>query len=354
MTFPKWKNYGYKTLESQHKRRNTISAVRSSKRPRPQLLPRNASLSPDRDEADDAVCPDLRDSSTEAVAETPDNGAAVRAPVPPTDTTESDTDSPSVRPILRRNRTFSMGSGWTATLRNRLSSLRRRNGSRQLRSSVSPPPPSPPKEEEEEVKDAITKVPETDEELELQLQDAWSSVFTVGEARYRGFMRKKQALEYSRKMAELRHQYQLKLAEIRQREATFLQELLSHDESTPLLLADQLTIPRELKRAIREAQSSGKFDKLRVELKQGTVAAVSALKSRYPNVVVQRKRLSERKVRPLSCQWPSRTVVYCNPYTDQVAQSGSMVGIFDGFYATENFCEELSYIEHESRLENSL
>lgn len=353
MTFPKWRNYGYKTLESQHKRRNTISAVRSSKRLRPQLLPRTASLSPDRDEADDAVHPDLRDSSTEAVTETLDNGAAGREHLPPTDTTEADTGSSSVRPILRRNRTFSMGSGWTATLRNRLSSLRRRNGSRRLRSSVSPPPPSPPKEDEE-VKDAITQVPETDEELELQLQDAWSSVFTVGEARYGRFTRKKQALEYSRKMAELRHHYQLKLAEIYQREATFLQELLSHDECTPLLLADQLTIPRELKRAIREAQSSGKFDKLRVELKQETVAAISALKSRYPAVVVQRNHLSERKVRPLSCQWPSRTVVYCNPYTDQVAQSGSMVGIFDGFYATENFSEELCYIEHEPRLDISL
>lgn len=352
MTFPKWRNYGYKTLESQHKRRNTISAVRSSKRRRPQLFPRTASLSPDRDDADDTVHPDFRDSTeAETLA---DNGAAGREHVPPTDTTEADTGS-STEPILRRNRTFSMGSGWTS-LRNRLSSLRRRNGSRQLRSSVSPSPPPPPKEDDEEMKDAITKtVPETDQELEHQLQDAWSSVFTVGEARYGGFMRKKQALEYSRKMAELRHQYQLKLAEICQREATFLQELLSHDESTPLLLADQLTIPRELKRAIHEAQSSGKFDKLRMELKQETVAAVLALQSRYPTVVVRRKRgLSERKVRPLSCQWPSRTVVYCNPHADQVAQSGSMVGIFDGFYATENFCDELHHIEHESRLENSL
>lgn len=342
MTFPRWRSYRYKTLESQPKRRNTIGAVR---RPRPQscALYLTTPLSPDRDVH-------LRDPSAGTLV---DNGAAVSENIPPTDTTEVDLSS--VQTQRRNRRSFTTGLGWTFSLRNRLSSLRRRDGSRRLRCSASPPPPPSPEENsDDELKDTTvtsTKVPATDAELELLLQDAWSSVFAVGEVNYGGFMRKKQALEYSRKMAELRHHYKLKLAEIHQREATFLQELLSHDESTPLLLADQLTIPVELKRAIREAQSSGKFDKLRVELKRETVTAVLALQSRYPAVVAQQQKHYSH--RPVSCHWPSRNIVYCNPHTE-VAQSGSMVGIFDGFYATENFCDELHHSEHEPGLEHSL
>lgn len=345
MTFPRWRSFRYKPLESQPKRRNTIGAVR---RPRPQscALYLTTSSSPDRDVH-------LRDPSAGTFVDNGAvcNGAAVSENIPATDTTE--VDFSSVQTQQRNRRTT--GLGWTFSLRNRLSSLRRRDGSRRLRCSPSPPPlPYAEEDSVEELKDTTSKVPATDAELELLLQDAWSSVFAVGEVTYGGFMRKKQALEYRRKMAELRHHYKLKLAEIHQREATFLQELLSHDESTPLLLADQLTIPVELKRALREVQSSGKFDKLRVELKRETATAVLALQSRYPAVVAQQKHhFSEKTTRPVSCHWPSRTIVYCNPHTE-VAQSGSMVGIFDGFYATENFCDELHHSEHEPGLEYSL
>lgn len=196
-------------------------------------------------------------------------------------------------------------------------------------------------------------MPATEAELELLLQGAWGSILAAGEARPTGFIRRKQALEYSRKMVELRHQYKLRMAEILQREATFVQELLSHDECTPLLLADQLTIPVELQRVVHEVYSSGKFDKLRLELKRETATAILALKSRQPTVAVRQRQHVVKKPRPVSCpEWPSRTLVYCNTHTE-VAQSGSMVGIFDGFYATENICDELHPLEDSSDAVNS-
>jgi hypothetical protein len=203
----------------------------------------------------------------------------------------------------------------------------------------------------EESDSSLSAVPETtDAELEAVLLDAWSSILAVGEVPYSGFLRRKQALEYSRKMAELRQQYQLKLAEICQREATFAREFLSHDESTPLLRADELTAPLELQRAIRDTQISGRFDKLRLELKRETAASVVCLRARYPSLQVRLREESREKTRrPRSCHWPATSLVYCNPHSDAVQQSGSMVGIYNGFYATDNYSDHESLYMSDSK-----
>ena len=345
MTFPRWRGYSYKHLESKQKRRNTIAAIRS---PRRQTLAFVASQSPEREITQDVDLPTAAAAHAEIEKEC-QNGTATNGHLPP----QAETELPSVPPQHRTR-------GWTASLRSRLSWRRRPSGSRQLRSTASPAP-----DEEREVasmESEPVEVPLTDAELEALLQEAWGSVLAVGEVSYTGFLRKKQALEYSRKMDELRHQYKLKTAEILQREATFVRLLLSHDESTPLLQADQFSVPAELERVLSEAKSSGKFDKLRLELKKETAVAILALKSRYPTVVARQKQRSGEKLRPRphSCQWPSRTLVYSNPqhiHSDAVVQSGSMVGICNGFYATENLrCIEpdRNCKAQEPRLENSL
>ena len=353
MTFSRWRirSSSYKPLESRFKRRNTIGAIRISRKKQ-------------------------QNSNTEfALAATPstDTTASPRAPAENETTTSNghvpqplsdDTFThehcrsppPTARRTPQRTRCFSTpGPGWTATLRSRLSLRRRRHaGSRQLRSSLSPSP-EPEVFSDVDVGDVAGSaesaengtddlVPEkSDEELDALLQNAWSSVLAVAEANCTGFLRRKQALEYGRKMSDLRHQYNVKSAEILQREATFVQELLSHDETTPLIRAEELTSPIELQQAVHDAQTSGKFAKLRRELKKETAVSILALQSRYQTLLATQgvHADSPRSQRSVSCQWPSQTLVYCNPQAHSEAiQSGSMVAVCNGFYATENFIND--------------
>ena len=173
-------------------------------------------------------------------------------------------------------------------------------------------------------------VPTTDQELDVLLEEAWSSASEISRS---GFIRrnKREALDYGQKIAEIKHRYKLKMAEIFQREATFVQELLSHDESTPLLLADQLTLPGELNRAITDVQKSRKFDKLRLELKRETALALLTLKARHQK---RRQKLHKAGYIP---DWPFSALVFCNP---QCAHSGDVAGSFrgnDGLYERDSF-----------------
>lgn len=384
MTFPKWRSYSYKPLESRHKRRNTIGGIRLSGKTidSAAALSLSGSLTRSRDEGTKqswlengtSYAPPSSHTSTTDNTFSPPEFDEHPPPHEQEDVTVSRTTHPTTSISKggvggRRARRSLSVPGWTASLlRSRLSLRRRPSGSHQLRASLSPTPEreesaspnaaeQPAKEQEgAEESDSRGCAPETaaDAELEAVLQDAWSSIVAVGEVPYSGFLRRKQALEYSRKMAELRQQYQLKLAEIHQREATFAREFLSHDESTPLLRADELTAPLELQRAIRDTQISGRFDKLRLELKRETAASVLALRARYPSLVVRLRDESRGKARrPRSCQWPAASLVYCNPHCDIVQQSGSMVGIYDGFYATENYSDHGSLCLSDSKTEGT-
>jgi hypothetical protein len=319
MTFSKCKSYSYKPLEPRSKRRNTIGAIRRGTR-RPQSCALLSVTTPDLD----VYQPGPTIVTAAAGVGTATNERA-------TAQTDANNTQPGP-PLIQRRRTLARSFSvpeWTAALRNRLS--RRPTGYRQLSSSI-----SPSRTEEDNCDVGIKTAPPSEGELEVLLKDAWSSVFAAGEVSKTGFMGRKRALDYSRKMTELERQYDLKMAEILQREATFVRELLSHDESTPLLLADKLTIPVELKRVVHEAQSSGKFNKLRLELKKETVAAAQALQSRHSTVLSpHHKQCREKPHRPFPCQWPSSALVYYNPYCEE-AQSGEMVGIRDGFCATED------------------
>ena len=295
MTFSKWKSYRYKPLEPRIKRRNTIGTIR-----RPSRLPQSRACTiPDLD----AYQPGS--TAPASIGMTTDGHASA----------QSDSNSTEPRPplIQRRTRSFSVPE-WTTSLSNRLS-FRRRPGYRKFSSSVSP------SQTEDSHRDVGPKTAPTSEgELEVLLQDAWSSACAVGELNKTGFVRKKRAQEYSRKMTDLERQYDLKLAEILQREATFVHELLSHDEATPLLRADEFTIPVEVNKVVHEAQSSGRFNKLRLELKKETVAAAQALKSQHSTVLSPQTPRREKPRRRSSCQWPSSALVYCNPYSEE-AQS---------------------------------
>ena len=348
MTFPKWRSSNYKPLESRHKRRHSAGIIRISRKGQRNSVELDLSTSLNGSGSfvstarEEATTVSVESGLTTSNGETPLSDPLARElsnTPPPAELQARST----ARPF--RSRSFTVPA-WTATLRKGLSLRRRANvASRRLRSSVSPSPErgvsssTDAAETPDAARDTAgsseeVAVPDlTDAELDALLQKAWSSVVAAGDVSYMGFIRRKQALDYSRKMAELRQQYQLRVAEIQQREATFVRELLSHDESTPLLRADELTISMELQRAVHEARTSGKFAKLRLELKKETAEAVVALQTRYPTLLRQAR---EKKRRQLSCHWPSRTLVYHNPHSEPV-QSGSMVGIFDGFYATENF-----------------
>ena len=188
-----------------------------------------------------------------------------------------------LKPAPASNAPFS-GSNWTASFR----SWRRNHPSaspQELSICESAPPD--------------VMVSNSIDELEAFLLDAWSS---ASDANLSSGIAGKEWLEYGRKMAELRRLHELRMAEIAQREATFVRQLLCHDESTPLLSADQLSMTTELNSVITEARRSGKFEKMRLRLKNETAAAVAALKGKH-----WRRRRNKR-----SRQWPTRTVVFYN------------------------------------------
>ena len=159
-------------------------------------------------------------------------------------------------------------------------------------------------------------LPTSSAELDAFLHEAWTSVDDVN---HTGITSRKEWLEYSRKMAELRCRYELKTAEILQREATFVRQFLSHDESTPLLMADQLSVLAELKSAVMEAQSSGKFDKLRLQLKRETALELLDLRARHGRRLRGPTELS------------IRTVVYCNENSEDASDE-----ICNGLQVTDN------------------
>ena len=185
--------------------------------------------------------------------------------------------------------------GWTASLRSR-----RRNhpsaSPQELRTCESAPPD--------------VMVSNSIDGLEAFLLDAWSS---ANDANSSSGTASKEWLEYGRKMAELRRLHELRMAEIAQREATFVRQLLCHDESTPLLSADQLSIATELKSVITEARRSGKFEKMRLQLKNETAATVEALKDKHWRCRNARYR-----------QWPTRTLVFYNYSSEAEALDGAV------------------------------
>lgn len=259
MTFPRWRSYGYRRLESRPRRWSTIAGIR------------------------------------------------IRAPG---QRSASDHIGQAATTVLPRPRS---STGWSASFRNKI----RRRSPRQLHGGD---------EAEASVADFLA-IPTSDVELEAFLHEAWSSVDDVN---LTGITSRKEWLEYSRKMAELRCRHELKTAEILQREATFVRQFLSHDESTPLLLADQLSILAEVKSAIKEAQSSGKFDKLRLQLKRETALEVLDLRARHGRKLTG------------PTEWPIRTIVYCNENSEDSSED-----LCDDLQATDNSVSS-------NRLSNSL
>lgn len=109
-----------------------------------------------------------------------------------------------------------------------------------------------------------------EEDLDRFLAEMWTA-FSAAQGRSR---------RVARKAAKLRSDYERRLAELAQREATFASRLLWSDDATPLLSASEtermvLDAGRELAEALRDARR--RFDRLRYELKSEVARAAVSL-----------------------------------------------------------------------------
>lgn len=114
-----------------------------------------------------------------------------------------------------------------------------------------------------------------EEDLDRLLSETWTALLEAPSRRH------------SRKAAKLRDEYERRLAEIVQREATFASRLLWCDDATPLLSASEaermvLDAGRELADALVEARR--RFDKLRYDLKSEVARKAVSLRGRADGV----------------------------------------------------------------------
>ncbi|XP_064406376.1 homeobox protein ceh-20-like [Halichondria panicea] len=122
-------------------------------------------------------------------------------------------------------------------------------------------------------------VPQNEEELNAFLDDVWRK--NLADSPHTSSS-PGPVSNYSKRITELKDLFDCKMAEISQREATYINELMSCDDTTPLITASQIaSIDEELRRMMLESKLSYKFDKLRLRLKQEVAQTVLGLQSEY-------------------------------------------------------------------------
>ncbi len=175
-----------------------------------------------------------------------------------------------------------------------------------LRSLLKRPPKSPTKQPFGQAAEQVTlagllddTVPEKEEELDAFLCEVWRKDLTD---RPHACSTSGSVSNYSKRITELKDLFDCKMAEISQREATYINELMFCDETTPLITATQVaTLDEELRKMMLESKLSYKFDKLRLKLKQEVVRTVLSLRSEYTHAKKNRKLNS--KANKLLNEW---------------------------------------------------
>lgn len=140
-----------------------------------------------------------------------------------------------------------------------------------------------------------TAEPQTEEQLDQFLAEVWEKDVATDQLQ--------PASPYVQKVTELKGFYDRKLAEILQREATFVNEIHYHDETTPLIPADELNLESRLKNVILEAQVSYRYDNLRFTLKQEVAQTILSLRGHYVSSMGKQRRNLPPKATKLMNQW---------------------------------------------------
>ena len=140
-----------------------------------------------------------------------------------------------------------------------------------------------------------TNEPQTEEELDRFLADVWEKDVATD--------RQQPASPYVQKVTELKDFYVYKQAEISQREATFINEILYHDETTPLIMADELNMEAQLKKVLLETQVSYRYDDLRFTLKQEVAQTILSLRAHYIRNTGRHRRNLCPKATKIMNQW---------------------------------------------------
>jgi len=162
----------------------------------------------------------------------------------------------------------------------------------------------------EGIRGSVT-APRNEEELDQLLSEIWEKDTAESP--------QKATSQYVRKVTQLKGFFDRKMAEIVQRRATYVSELLYQDETTPLLTADELTADSvSMKRVLLEAQVSYKFDELRFTLKQEVAQTVYSLKAHYIDTGRRRRNLRPKATKYLK-QWFERHLDH--PYPTEAEKS---------------------------------
>ena len=139
---------------------------------------------------------------------------------------------------------------------------------------------------------AITSLPTNEVELNAFLAEIWQKDVSDNPRTTTS-----PVSQYIRKVTELKVLFDQKMAEISQREATYVSELTYFDETTPLISASEISGLDEtsLKQTLMETKLGYKFDDLRLKVKKEVAQTVLDLQSHYVSNAGPRKT---RKLRP--------------------------------------------------------
>lgn len=148
-------------------------------------------------------------------------------------------------------------------------------------------------------------VPESEEGLDQFLFEVWTKD-TVRQPRSTAAP----VSHYVRKVTELRLFFEQKMAEVAQREAAYLSELMHYDERSPLVVQtihnpEQLSLADslQLKQVLLEARVNYKFDQMRYKLKKEAAETVAQLRAQYITEIGRKKKRLPQKATKLLNEW---------------------------------------------------
>lgn len=139
---------------------------------------------------------------------------------------------------------------------------------------------------------AVTSLPSTETELDAFLSEVWRKDVSDNPRTTTS-----PVSQYIRKVTELRAFFDQKMAEISQREATYVSELTYFDDTTPLIPASEISSMDEvsMRQMLMETKLGYRFDDLRLKVKKEVAQTVLELRSHYISNAGPRK---PRKLRP--------------------------------------------------------
>ena len=213
--------------------------------------------------------------------------------------------------------TKTRASTWISSLRNLLHLSRQKGDSHPPVTSEYPSPPPAAATLPESLVGCTATVPESEEELDQFLFEVWTKD-TVANPR----STTSPVSQYVRKVSELRLFYEQKMAEVAQREATYLSELMYYDETTPLLQSEQLSLADslQLKQVLLETKVNYKFDEMRYKLKKEAAETVAQLRSHYIAENGRKKRKLPQKSTKLLSEWYEQHLDYPYPTEEEKQQ----------------------------------